>query len=90
MTKYEFCKDNVFKMCTNSRTFLLIHSTIEVLVSLTRNSLILRRHMYRTERNFRWKKISRTLAKFVKLDSIFDLPKCRFTKINSREIFQNW
>ena len=43
-------------------------------------------------RNFRGKKISRISriqAKFAKINSFFDPRKCRFAKINSREIFQN-
>ena len=35
-------------------------------------------------------RISRTLAKFVKMNYFFDPRKCHFAKINSHEIFQNW
>ena len=43
---------------------------------------------YLKGRNFRGKIISRILAKFAKINSFFDPEKCRFAKINSREIFQ--
>ena len=48
--------------------------------------------MYLKGRNFRGKKIlriSRILAILAKINSFFDPQKCRFAKINSREIFQN-
>ena len=48
---------------------------------------------YLKGRNFRGKKISRIsriLAKFAKINSLFDPRKCQFAKINSRKIFQNW
>ena len=47
---------------------------------------------YLQGRNFRGKKMSQIsliLAKFAKINSFFDPRKCRFAKINSREIFQN-
>ena len=49
--------------------------------------------IYLKGRNFRGKKISRIsriLAKFAKINSLFDPRKCQFAKIDSREIFQNW
>ena len=49
--------------------------------------------VYLKRRNFRGKKISRIsriLAKFAEIISFSDPRKYRFSKINSREIFQNW
>ena len=44
------------------------------------------KHFYRKGRNFS----ERILAKFAKINSFFDPRKCRFAKINFREICQNW
>ena len=69
---------------------IVVENDLNLIVKIVAKDYFPSAFDYLKERNFRGKKISRILAKFAKIKSLFDPRQCRFAKINSRETFQTW